>query len=103
MVSTDIEHGDTIDENIVELARGVDLLIHDAQYTAEELESKKGWGHSSYDQAIEVARRANVKRLVMTHHDPDHDDNFLRTQEKPCQQKFPNCVLSREGMTIDIG
>lgn len=103
MVSTDIEHGDSIDENIVELARDVDLLIHDAQYTAEELKSKKGWGHSSYDQAIEVAMRANVKQLVMTHHDPDHDDAFLRTQEKLCQQKLQNCMLSREGMAINVG
>jgi hypothetical protein len=39
----------------------------------------------------------------MTHHDPDHDDDFLGTQEKRCQQKLQNCMLSREGMTIDIG
>lgn len=103
MISTDIEHGDALDDNIVEMARDVDLLIHDAQYTAEELQSKRGWGHSSYDQAIEVATRANVKQLVMTHHDPEHDDEFLRAQEKLCQQRHPNCMLSREGMAIDVG
>jgi ribonuclease BN (tRNA processing enzyme) len=46
---TDIEHGDRIDQQEVELGRGADLLVHEAQYTTEELKIKKGWGHSSYD------------------------------------------------------
>ena len=57
-------------------------LIHESQYTSEELKSYKGWGHSSYEQAIEVAERAGAKQLVMRHHDPDHDDEFLRRIEK---------------------
>lgn len=83
---TDIEHGDGIDSDIVELARGADLLIHVAQYTPDEPGRKKGWGHSRREQAIEVARRAGVKRLALTHHDPDHDD----------------VVLARENMGIDF-
>lgn len=97
---TDIEHGDTIDEGTIELARNADLLIHDAQFTKEQLEKKIGWGHSSYEQAIEVARRAEVKHLVMTHHDPDHDDEFLAAIEKKCQREFPDCQLAREGMEV---
>ncbi len=58
---TDIEHGEVIDERVVELSRGPDLLIHDAQYTPAELKEKKGWGHRSWEQAIEVASRAGVK------------------------------------------
>ena len=46
------------------LAEGADLLVHEAQYTSEELKDKKGWGHSSYEQAIEVAERAGVKILA---------------------------------------
>jgi phosphoribosyl 1,2-cyclic phosphodiesterase len=102
VISTDIEHGDSLDENIIELARDADLLIHDAQYTSEELEQYRGWGHSSYDQAIEVAERAGVKKLIMTHHDPDHDDDFLSRMEDYCQKRFPACALAREGMEIVI-
>jgi len=99
---TDLEHGDTINEDIVNFAKGADLLIHEAQYTDEELLNHKGWGHSSFNQAIEVAERAGVKMLAMTHHDPDHDDEFLRKIEKQCQDRFKDCVLAREGMSIEV-
>jgi phosphoribosyl 1,2-cyclic phosphodiesterase len=99
---TDIEHGDSIDSGIVALSRGADLLIHDAQYTPEELKGRRGWGHSSYEQAIQCARLAGVKQLVLTHHDPDHDDAFLREIERKSQELFPNCTLAREGMVIRV-
>jgi len=99
---TDVEHSDGIDQNVVDLAMNVDVLIHEAQYTDEELETHKGWGHSSYSQAIEVAERSNVKQLIITHHDPDHDDEFLKTIEKKCQDRFKDCVLAREKMQIEL-
>ena len=99
---TDVEHLNSIDEKVVKLAEGADLLIHDAQFTDEELKKKKGWGHSSFSQAIEVGERANVKLLALTHHDPDHDDDFLRKMEKNCQKRFKNCFLAREKMEIEI-
>ncbi len=80
----------------------MDLLIHDAQYTTKELETRQGWGHSSYEQAIEAAERVGAKQLILTHHDPNHDDDFLRDREKECQARFPNCQLAREGMEIDL-
>ncbi|MBT8218833.1 MAG: MBL fold metallo-hydrolase [Bacteroidia bacterium] len=102
VISTDIEHGETIDQRIVELARDADLLIHEAQYTTEELVGKEGWGHSSYRQAIQVAQMANVKQLIMTHHDPSHNDYFLARKEIECQKVFPNSLLAREGMVIEL-
>ncbi len=102
VICTDLEHGNEINEDIVEFCRGADLLIHDAQYTSEELLTRRGWGHSSYDQAIEVAERAGVGQLIMTHHDPDHDDEFLRATEKICQDRFKHCALAREGMKIEM-
>ncbi len=99
---TDIEHGDEIDRNVVKLSRNADLLIHDAQYTAEELPQKKGWGHSSWEQAIEVAEQANVKKLALFHHDPNHDDNFLLNLEKVCQKRFQNAFFAREGTEIEL-
>jgi phosphoribosyl 1,2-cyclic phosphodiesterase len=100
VVCTDIEHINGIDKNIVEFARDADLLIHDGQYTSEEFKKFKGWGHSTWEQAVEVAIQANVKKLIITHHDPDHDDNFLDTIEKECQEIFPNSMLAKEGMEV---
>lgn len=100
VVCTDIEHGDSVLPDIVDFCKNADLLVHEAQYTSEELEIHRGWGHSSYDQAIEVAERAEVKKLAITHHDPEHNDAFLGTMERACQTRFPNCVLAREGMEI---
>ena len=103
VVCTDLEHINGIDEDIVEFARGADLLIHDGQYTNEEYENKfKGWGHSTWEHAVEVAVKAKVKRLIITHHDPDHDDAFLDGLEKECQKILPNSLFAREGMEVTV-
>ncbi len=99
---TDIEHGSTLDLSVIDFCKNADVLVHDAQYTPEELPNHKGWGHSSWEQAIEVAEAANVKQLYLTHHDPEHNDNFLRKVEQQCQQRFPNCFLAREGQEVVI-
>ena len=100
VICTDVEHGEQIDPRVVELSRGADLLVHDAQYTAEELRTHRGWGHSSFDQAMQVAEMAGVKHLVVTHHDPEHDDEFLARMEKLCQGRFASTQFAREGMEI---
>lgn len=99
---TDIEHKGDVDQRIVEFSRDADLLIHDAQYTSEELQRKRGWGHSSYEQAMRVAELAGAKRLIVTHHDPDHDDAFLRKMEHRCRKRLANIVFAREKMEIEL-
>jgi phosphoribosyl 1,2-cyclic phosphodiesterase len=59
------------------VARGADLLLHDAQYTAEEYPLHEGWGHSSIDHAIAFAELAHARHLVTFHHDPAHDDDAI--------------------------
>lgn len=102
VLCTDLEHGKEIDQDVVDFCKNADLLIHDAQYTDEELGQHPGWGHSSFNQAMTAAELANVKKLVLTHHDPAHDDKFLEAIEKECQQRFPNCELAREGLEFNI-
>jgi len=102
VVCTDVEHIDGIDKNIVNFARGADLLIHDGQYTAQEYKKYKGWGHSTCEQAAKVAKQAQVKRLIITHHDPDHNDDFLDAMEKKCQKLFPNSLFAKEGMEVVV-
>ena len=99
---TDVEYGDRIDPNVVTFSKSADLLIHDAQYTPDELKEKKGWGHSSWEQAVEVAEQAGVKRLALFHHDPEHNDVFLLNMEKECQKRFPDAFLAREGEVIEL-
>jgi phosphoribosyl 1,2-cyclic phosphodiesterase len=60
-----------------ELAAGVDLLIHDAQYTVEEYRTRVGWGHSTVAHAVSLARLAGARTLAPFHHDPAHDDDQL--------------------------
>ena len=102
VVCTDIEHINGPDESIIKLAANADLLIHDGQYTEEEYKRYKGWGHSTWKQAIEVAIKANVKKLIITHHDPDHDDDFLDRMEEMSKKEFANCQFAREGMEVIV-
>ncbi len=62
--------------------KGADLVIHDAQYTPQEYPAKKNWGHSTYEYAVGMAAAAGVRQLVLTHHDPMHDDTFVEEIEK---------------------
>lgn len=68
--------GNTLGE-MTEFCRNCDVLVHDAQYLPSEIEQHKGWGHSTYVEAIELAVHANVKHLVLTHHDPERDDDSI--------------------------
>jgi phosphoribosyl 1,2-cyclic phosphodiesterase len=67
----------SISDGVLELADGVDLLIHDAQYTPAEFSVKETWGHCTVDYAVLVAKEAGAKRLALFHHDPAHSDEDL--------------------------
>jgi phosphoribosyl 1,2-cyclic phosphodiesterase len=88
------------------LAEGVDLLIHDAQYTeAQYWAGHVGWGHSSIDQALAFGRLANVRRLVAFHHDPAHADERLERMIADAIDRigptFP-VTLAAEGATFAL-
>ncbi len=67
----------TFDAGVLALCRDVDLLIHDAQYTAAEFEQKRTWGHCTIEYAVTLAAAAGAKRLALFHHDPAHSDGKL--------------------------
>ena len=62
---------------VLALADGVDLLIHDAQYTAEELPARRAFGHAAFEYAVALAERSGAGRLMLWHHDPGRDDDAL--------------------------
>jgi phosphoribosyl 1,2-cyclic phosphodiesterase len=72
---------DAGDRRHAEFMKGADIVIHEAQYTPEEYPAKRHWGHSTYDYVVKLAAAAGVRRLILTHHDPSHDDAFLTNLE----------------------
>lgn len=105
---TDTEHYDVVDAQLADLCKDADLLIYDAMYLPEEYAGevggrpKTGWGHSTYEHGIRLARDANVKQLVLFHHDPSHTDAVIADMERRAQAMFPRCVAAREGLVIDL-
>ena len=66
-----------LSDTVIEACRDVDILIHDAQYDPAEFAMKSNWGHCTVEYAVEVAKAAEAKRLVLYHHDPGHDDDWV--------------------------
>ena len=108
--ATDTEHYDgRMDDALLHLARGADVLVYDAQYTPEEYAGtagtggpKKGWGHSTYEEGARIARAAGVRQLVLFHHDPVQNDDAVREKERRAKELFPNTIAAQEGLTIDV-
>ncbi len=113
VIATDCEHPSdgSIDANLLDLARDADVLVYDTMYTEQEYDpakfglkgpSRLGWGHSTPQEGIRLAQACNVKQLVMTHHDPIHDDAKVAEMEQAAQQQFPGASAAFEGLTIDL-
>ncbi len=101
--ATDNEHGSpTHDRNLRELAKDADVMIYDAQYTAGEYLSKRGWGHSTWEVGVQVAREAQVKQLLLFHHDPEHSDAFVDNIVIEARRSFPAVMAAMEGMELDL-
>ena len=105
--ATDHEHGRSIDRGLVSLSHEADLLIHDAQYTPEEYlghqgPSRRGWGHSCWDEAVETTQRSGAKRLALFHHDPARSDAQVDTFEANAQALLPSAFAAREGTRIAL-
>ncbi len=77
--------------------RGADLLIHDAQYDPDEIESRRGWGHSEYVSTCSMAMRAGVRRLMLFHHDPWRKDTEIAVIKARCDE-----LVSANGAHIEI-
>lgn len=75
------------DRQHIHFILGADLLIHDAQYTVEEYKTKRNWGHSPIDYAVDVAVVSRVRQLALFHHDPLHDDAMIKRMEQYCQER----------------
>jgi ribonuclease BN (tRNA processing enzyme) len=101
-------NAETAYAKIVSYCNNADILIHDAMYTEEELAKRKGWGHSSYHDAVQLGIDANVKTMVLFHHDPEHADTRIAAIVKECKSRIKKsrakikCLPAREGLTLTV-
>lgn len=109
--ATDTEPHEEICPSIQKLARDADILFYDGQYTLDEYEGrsgppKRGWGHSTYIHGIREANAANVKRLMLTHHDPLREDWAVARLENEAAREGElagvNVSAAYEGMSIEL-
>jgi len=103
VLATDVEAGEPdSDRALIELARGANVLIHDAQYLPDEIEAHKGWGHSTWEQAAQVAEDAGVERLIIIGHDPERTDDGVDELLAAARRRFPNTDAAYAGMQLTL-
>lgn len=94
------------DPRLTHFIKGTDLLIHDTQYTSEDYKShvipKHGYGHSTPEMAVSVAKSAEVGKLLLFHYDPSYSDDFVKKIEHNTKKLFPNTIASYEGLEINL-
>ncbi len=96
------------DAAVIEFAKGADILIMEAQYTEEEYKQKKGWGHSTFDDAVGRGIAAGAKHMVLFHHDPTHTDEMMDNFLDYCREKIRKagspmlCSAAREKVSVTL-
>jgi phosphoribosyl 1,2-cyclic phosphodiesterase len=103
--ATDNEPGDkALDKGLRELAAGADIFVNDAQYTPEQLATtRRGWGHSTWEEGVRLAREVSAKTLVLFHHDPESADRMVDTILRQAREEFDSVFAASEGMVITLG
>jgi phosphoribosyl 1,2-cyclic phosphodiesterase len=94
-----------VPRSVLELADGVDLLVHDAQYTADEFAERSHWGHCTVDFAVHVALEAGARRLALFHHDPMHADDTIDQLLEEAQAQAGDdleVIAASEGLTVTL-
>ncbi|HZI15196.1 MAG TPA: MBL fold metallo-hydrolase [Myxococcus sp.] len=105
--ATDIEHGSALDSGFFEFARGADLLIYDTMYTEDEYHgrcgpARTGWGHSTWQAGVHAADAAEVKTLVLFHHDPGRDDAAMDKLLRQVRKQRPEAIAAKESMVLTL-
>jgi phosphoribosyl 1,2-cyclic phosphodiesterase len=100
---TDTEHRQgEVDQSIVNLIQGADLFVYDSSYSDDTYAKYKGWGHSTWQEAIRLGQAAGVKKIGVFHHDPLNTDSQLALIEQMATTASPNVMFTRQGMVVDL-
>jgi phosphoribosyl 1,2-cyclic phosphodiesterase len=98
---TDTEHRPGgRDPNVLALIEGAEVMIYDASYTDAEFPTHKDWGHSTWEEGVRLADAADVKTLVIFHHDPGHDDDFMDQVAAEAAAARPGTIVAQEGLVL---
>jgi phosphoribosyl 1,2-cyclic phosphodiesterase len=98
---TDTEHrAGQSNPEVLKLMHHADVAIYDSTYTDEEYPSHRNWGHSTWEEGVRLATEAQVKQLVIFHHDPSHDDNFMDRVAADAAKSRPGTIVAREGLVL---
>lgn len=89
------------DEALVAFVRDADMMIYDSTYTDDEFPHYRDFGHSTWQEGVRIAVDADVKRLVIFHHDPGHDDDFMDGVAAEAEAMRPGTIVAREGMVLE--
>ena len=100
--ATDFEHMPNGCDDLIRFASDCDLLLYDAQYKSEEYDKYKGYGHSTPEVGLEVAKEANAKRLLLVHHSPGRSDEELAEMESNLTLNNKNVQFAKVGVEIFI-
>jgi len=101
VIATDVEYApEEIDPAFVTFCRGATFLLFDAQYTPAEYPHHRGWGHSTWETAVRLARECGAERLVLTHHAPARTDAEIEEIVTEAAQDFPAVSAARENTPL---
>jgi len=95
-------------DELVAFIRGANVLVHDATCTNDEYAEHRGWGHSTYDEALDLAIDSDVETLVLFHHKPERSDDDLDACAAACRNAARargsrlRIVAAAEGMSLDV-
>lgn len=102
------EYSESELKELIDFCKNADFIIHDSQYSDQELESKKGWGHSSWRETCDLAIQSSAKNIVLFHHDPSRVDDEIDLIEKSAKdyvlRKYckTNVFVAREGLVFEL-
>lgn len=101
--ATDTEPPESgLDERLAAFIQGADYFVCDATFTPEEYRVRQGWGHSTWQDGVRLARAGGVKNLVLSHFNPDHDDARIARFSRLAKREFGNTYAAREGWTVRV-
>jgi phosphoribosyl 1,2-cyclic phosphodiesterase len=99
---SDTEHvPGSLDRNVLGLIADADVVVYDCMYTDDEYRRYVGWGHSTWQEGIRLCKEARAKRMVVFHHDPDHDDDMLDDIAREVEKALPGSVVAHEGLALE--
>lgn len=101
-IVADHESGSTVDDDVRAAITDVDVLIHDAQYLPEEAGEHTGWGHSTYEDAIRMARDIGASELILTSHDPRRTDRAIDSTMSHVRDEFDAAFAAGQGLEVTL-